>query len=70
MSVILGLNAFHGDSSACLLQDGKLIAAVEEERLNRVKHWSGFPIEAITYCLGEAGLKIEDVERHQPGSQG
>jgi carbamoyltransferase len=62
MSVILGLNAFHGDSSACLLQDGKLIAAVEEERLNRVKHWSGFPIEAITYCLGEAGLKIEDVE--------
>jgi len=39
----LGLNAFHGDASAVLLSDGHLIAAVEEERFNRIKHWPGFP---------------------------
>ena len=43
MAYILGLNAYHGDSSACLVQDGKLIAAVEEERFRRIKHWAGFP---------------------------
>jgi len=42
-TAILGINAFHGDSSAALVVDGKLIAAVEEERFNRVKHWAGFP---------------------------
>ena len=47
MSTILGINAFHGDSSACLLVDGKLIAAAEEERFKRVKHWAGFPKDAI-----------------------
>ncbi len=62
MAVVLGLNAFHGDSSACILQDGKLVAAVEEERINRIKHWSGFPVEAIRYCLDEAGLKLGDVD--------
>ena len=48
---ILGLNAFHGDSSAALLQDGNLTAAVEEERFNRFKHWAGLPIQAAKYCL-------------------
>jgi hypothetical protein len=49
--IILGLNAFHADSSAALLKDGKLIAAAEEERFRRTKHWAGFPSQAIAYCL-------------------
>lgn len=45
--VILGLNAYHGDSAACIVVDGKLVFAIEEERIRRVKHWAGFPIESI-----------------------
>ncbi len=60
--IILGLNAYHGDSSACIVVDGKLIAAVEEERFTRIKHWAGFPVQSIKYCLGEAGISIEDVD--------
>src|SRR6201998_436800 len=48
---ILGLNAFHGDASAAVLQDGQLIAALEEERLNRIKHWAGLPLLAAKACL-------------------
>ena len=48
---ILGINAFHGDSSACLLKNGVLIAAAEEERFRRIKHWAGFPSESIQWCL-------------------
>ena len=60
--IILGLNAYHGDSSACIVIDGKLIAAAEEERFRRVKHWAGFPSEAIKYCLDEAGIIIRDID--------
>jgi predicted NodU family carbamoyl transferase len=60
--IILGLNAFHADSSAALVRDGKLIAAAEEERFRRIKHWAGFPSQAISYCLNEAGIKLSDVE--------
>jgi len=60
--IILGLNAFHGDSSACLLRNGQMVAAAEEERFRRIKHWAGFPSESIRYCLGEAGIRLEDVE--------
>jgi carbamoyltransferase len=59
--IILGLNAFHADSSAALIRDGKLIAAAEEERFRRIKHWAGFPSYAIAYCLREAGVRIADV---------
>jgi carbamoyltransferase len=59
---ILGLNAFHADSSAALVRDGVLVAAVEEERFRRIKHWAGFPSEAISYCLAEAGLKLNDID--------
>src|SRR5579863_6813365 len=59
--IILGLNAYHGDASACLLRDGVLVAAAEEERFRRVKHWAGFPAEAIRYCLSEARANIGDV---------
>lgn len=61
-TVILGINAFHGDSSAALVVDGKLISAVEEERFNRVKHWAGFPAESIRWCLKDAGLKPQDID--------
>lgn len=59
---ILGVNAYHGDSAACLIKDGKLIAALEEERIRRVKHWAGFPSEAIKFCLNYAGISIKDVD--------
>lgn len=59
---ILGINAFHGDSSACLIQDGVLVAAAEEERFRRIKHWAGFPSEAIGYCLSEAGCRLPEID--------
>ena len=60
--LILGLNAFHADAAACIIRDGKLIAAAEEERFSRIKHWAGFPVEAIRYCLAEAGVTISDID--------
>jgi carbamoyltransferase len=60
--IILGLNAFHADSSAAVLRDGNLVAAAEEERFRRVKHWAGFPSEAIAFCLREAGVQLSDVD--------
>jgi carbamoyltransferase len=60
--IILGVNAFHADSSAALVRDGALVAAVEEERFSRIKHWAGFPSQAIAYCLQEAGLSLADVD--------
>src|SRR5215813_12072105 len=60
--IILGINAYHGDAAAAIVKDGKLLAAVEEERFNRVKHCAGFPSEAIKYCLTTAGVCIEDVD--------
>jgi len=61
MTVILGINAYHADSAACLVIDGKLIAAAEEERFRRIKHWAGFPARAIEYCLRAANLRLTDV---------
>lgn len=62
MTYILGLNTYHGDSSACLIKSGKIVAAAEEERFNRIKHYAGFPYEAIKYCLEEAKISINDIE--------
>lgn len=59
---ILGLNAYHGDSAACLIKDGKLVAAAEEERFRRIKHWAGLPTNAIDYCLREGGIALQDVD--------
>jgi carbamoyltransferase len=61
VSVILGVNAYHGDSAAAVLVDGKLIAAAEEERFRRIKHWAGFPSQSIAYCLREARARLSDV---------
>ncbi len=62
MSVTLGLNFNHADSSACLFVDGKLKFAVEEERINRIKHWAGFPMESIQLCLNDNNLEFKDIE--------
>jgi carbamoyltransferase len=55
--VILGLNAYHGDSSAALLIDGNLAMAVEEERYNRIKHWAGLPVQAAAACISYTGVQ-------------
>jgi len=60
--IILGINAHHADASASIVVDGKLVAAAEEERFRRIKHWAGFPSLAIEYCLAEAGVGINDVD--------
>jgi len=60
--LILGLNMFHADASAAIVQDGKVLFAIAEERLNRVKHYAGFPALAIQACLAAAGAKITDID--------
>ena len=60
--IILGINAYHGDVSAALVRDGVLVAAVEEERFRRVKHWAGFPDLAIRSCLSMASVSARDVD--------
>ena len=59
---ILGINSYHPDSSACILKDGKLITAVEEERFTRIKHYSGFPKHSIKHCLKTSKIKLHDVD--------
>ena len=60
---IIGINAYHADSSACLVIDGELINAVEEERFTRIKHWAGFPIQSIKFCLKNSNLRISDIDK-------
>ena len=60
--IILGLNIFHADTSASLITNGKIISAIEEERFNKIKHYSGLPINAINYCLNSANININDVD--------
>ncbi len=60
--IILGINAYHADSSAAIFVNGKMIAAIEEERFTRTKHWAGFPEKAIAFCLKEAGIGYEGVD--------
>lgn len=59
---ILGLNAYHADSSAAIFKDGIMLAAIEEERFTRIKHWAGFPGESIKFCLQEAGINLIDLD--------
>jgi len=59
---ILGINAYHADSSAAIFKDGDMIAATEEERFTRIKHWAGFPALAIQFCLREAGISLNEVD--------
>ncbi len=59
---VLGLNAYHAGAAACLVRDGELVAAAEEERFNRIKYSAGFPTEAIRFCLAEAGITAYDLD--------
>ena len=59
---ILGISAYYHDSAACLLQDGRIVAAAQEERFTRKKHDYRFPGKAIEYCLREGGIRTEDLD--------
>ena len=59
---ILGISAFYHDSAACLLKDGRVLWAVEEERLSRIKHDNRFPLGAIRSCLKRAGIGVSDLD--------
>jgi carbamoyltransferase len=60
--LILGLNMFHADASAAIIQDGEIVFAIAEERLNRIKHFAGFPALAVQACLAAVGVKISDID--------
>ncbi len=60
--IILGLNVFHADTSACIVRDGKLVAAVEEERFTRIKHFTGFPKNSIDFCLNYSNLTLNEID--------
>ena len=62
MTYILGVNAFHADSSACIIRNGEILFAIEEERINRIKHWSGFPTKSIEACLNFADISMDEIE--------
>ncbi len=59
---ILGISAFYHDSAACIVRDGELVAAAQEERFTRKKHDLGYPRNAIAYCLKEAGIEARDLD--------
>lgn len=61
MSIILGLNTYHADSSACIVKNSELQFAIEEERLNRIKHWAGFPVRSINECLKQTNTNISEI---------
>jgi carbamoyltransferase len=62
MPTILGISAYYHDSAACLVRDGEIVAAAQEERFTRKKHDAGFPAHAVEYCLREAGIRAADLE--------
>ena len=59
---IIGISAFYHDSAACLVQDGKIVAAAQEERFTRKKHDSAFPQNAISFCLQDNNLTVQDLD--------
>ena len=61
MSIVLGLNCNHADSSACIFKDGELLFGIEEERINRIKYWAGVPTKSIRECLLHANIKLSDI---------
>ncbi len=65
--IIIRINAYHADSSAAIFVDRKLVAAIEEERLTRIKHWAGFPSQSIAFCLKRAGVTYDQVDCYAIG---
>ena len=59
---VLGISAYYHDSAACLLADGEIVAAAQEERFTRKKHDAGFPSHAVAFCLGQAGIRAADLD--------
>ena len=59
---IIGVSAFYHDSAAALIEDGRIVAAAQEERFTRKKHDAGFPKNAIEYCLAQAGVSLGDID--------
>ena len=59
---ILGISAYYHDSAAAIIEDGKIIAAAQEERFTRRKHDSGFPLQAVQFCLNQAKIQLENVD--------
>ena len=59
---ILGISAYYHDSAACLVQDGRIVAAAQEERFTRRKHDPNFPRKAVEYCLQEGGIGAADID--------
>src|SRR5260370_25303764 len=59
---ILGISALYHDSAACLVRDGEIVAAAQEERFTRIKHDHNFPVNAARYCLQEAGITAKELE--------
>ena len=58
---VLGISAYYHDSAACLVEDGRVLAAAQEERFTRKKHDAGFPANAVAYCLREAGITAREL---------
>ncbi len=59
---ILGISAYYHDSAACLVRDGEIVAAAQEERFTRKKHDADFPHNAVAYCLREGGLRLDELD--------
>ena len=59
---ILGISAYYHDAAACLVEDGRIVAAAQEERFTRKKHDAGFPARAVEYCLREAGVGTSELD--------
>ena len=62
MPTILGISAYYHDAAACLVCDGEIVAAAQEERFTRTRHDPEFPSHAVAYCLAEAGIGLADVD--------
>ncbi|MDH3380743.1 MAG: carbamoyltransferase, partial [Gammaproteobacteria bacterium] len=60
--MVLGLNAYHADAAACLVQDGRVLVAIEEERQTRCKHTAGFPSHAVRACMAFAGITADQID--------
>ena len=62
LTYILGISAYYHDSAACLVSDGEIVAAAQEERFTRKKHDQDFPIQAVEFCLRHAGIKGAELD--------
>ena len=62
MTTTLGISCFYHDATAALVRDGQIVAAAQEERFSRVKGDASFPVSAVSYCLEEAGCRVDELD--------